>query len=173
MKSLISALFSAVLIFSTAPAFANAHQHHGHSEHQATYDCPMHPEVVGEKGDSCPKCGMDLEPTNKHAQKKHCPSAQQDESCDKCDKHQGKKHCPSANKDESCAKCDRHNGHNGKKHCPNSQKSHANHSNENLAQTANYDCPMHPEVVGEKGDSCPKCGMDLEPANTHKAHQHH
>lgn len=24
-----------------------------------------------------------------------------------------------------------------------------------------YDCPMHPEVVGDKPGSCPKCGMDL------------
>ena len=24
-----------------------------------------------------------------------------------------------------------------------------------------YACPMHPEVTGMKGDSCPKCGMDL------------
>ncbi|MGL5359181.1 MAG: heavy metal-binding domain-containing protein [Shewanella sp.] len=45
-----------------------------------------------------------------------------------------------------------------------------------------FDCPMHPEVTGNKGDSCPKCGMDLEPINaaaskgqeaSHKAHQHH
>lgn len=26
----------------------------------------------------------------------------------------------------------------------------------------NYACPMHPEVVGEKGDACPKCGMELK-----------
>lgn len=24
-----------------------------------------------------------------------------------------------------------------------------------------YACPMHPEVIGKKGDKCPKCGMDL------------
>lgn len=33
--------------------------------------------------------------------------------------------------------------------------------NEEDAETA-YACPMHPEVTGNKGDSCPKCGMDLE-----------
>lgn len=25
-----------------------------------------------------------------------------------------------------------------------------------------YACPMHAEVIGNKGDTCPKCGMDLE-----------
>lgn len=25
-----------------------------------------------------------------------------------------------------------------------------------------YACPMHPEVIGKEGDSCPKCGMKLE-----------
>lgn len=25
-----------------------------------------------------------------------------------------------------------------------------------------YACPMHPDIKGEKGDKCSKCGMDLE-----------
>ena len=24
-----------------------------------------------------------------------------------------------------------------------------------------YACSMHPEVIGKKGDKCPKCGMEL------------
>ena len=36
---------------------AGATEHSG--EH--TYACPMHPEVTGKAGDTCPKCGMDLE----------------------------------------------------------------------------------------------------------------
>lgn len=29
-----------------------------------------------------------------------------------------------------------------------------------------YICPMHPEVLGSKGDKCPKCKMDLVPKAT-------
>jgi hypothetical protein len=29
--------------------------------HVHTYACPMHPEVTGKEGDTCPKCGMKLE----------------------------------------------------------------------------------------------------------------
>jgi hypothetical protein len=35
----------------------NAHQH---ANHDSAYACPMHPEVKGNKGDKCPKCGMAL-----------------------------------------------------------------------------------------------------------------
>lgn len=40
----------------------NAHQH---ANHDSAYACPMHPEVKGNKGDKCPKCGMALSPVNK------------------------------------------------------------------------------------------------------------
>lgn len=43
---------------------------------------------------------------------------------------------------------------------------HDEHDHENGAteevDTANYACPMHPEVTGKKGDRCSKCGMYLE-----------
>lgn len=35
-----------------------------HIEHNAAYACPMHPEVTGDEGDKCPKCGMSLEKVN-------------------------------------------------------------------------------------------------------------
>ena len=57
------------------------------------------------------------------------------------------------------------------------------HDNANPQQQAQtYVCPMHPEVTGNKGDTCPKCGMNLEPkatevkkaeGTTHNAHEHH
>ncbi len=28
--------------------------------------------------------------------------------------------------------------------------------------TTVFSCPMHPDVTGKKGDTCPQCGMDLE-----------
>ena len=30
-------------------------------------------------------------------------------------------------------------------------------------KTAEYTCPMHPEVVSDSPGNCPKCGMALEP----------
>lgn len=36
------------------------------------------------------------------------------------------------------------------------------HNAEPATKQAAYDCPMHPEVTGKKGDTCSKCGMDLE-----------
>lgn len=32
----------------------------GHAESDEVYACPMHPEVTGKAGESCPKCGMKL-----------------------------------------------------------------------------------------------------------------
>lgn len=31
-------------------------------EQEVVYTCSMHPEVIGKKGDRCPKCEMDLVP---------------------------------------------------------------------------------------------------------------
>ncbi|MCC7531864.1 MAG: heavy metal translocating P-type ATPase [Candidatus Melainabacteria bacterium] len=37
------------------------------------------------------------------------------------------------------------------------------HPAEPVAKGSKYICPMHPEVISDKPDSCPKCGMALEP----------
>ena len=37
------------------------HTHHDHhKDHQQSYNCPMHPEVIKKAPGKCPKCGMDL-----------------------------------------------------------------------------------------------------------------
>lgn len=31
-----------------------------------------------------------------------------------------------------------------------------------------YSCPMHPDVTGDKGGTCPRCGMALVPKQPHQ-----
>ncbi|HEX6916151.1 MAG TPA: heavy metal-binding domain-containing protein [Chitinophagaceae bacterium] len=38
----------------------------------------------------------------------------------------------------------------------------ADAENSATAHTHSFTCPMHPEVTGKEGDTCPKCGMKLE-----------
>jgi len=40
-----------------------------------------------------------------------------------------------------------------------------NHTAQHDTTRNNYGCPMHPEVTGKEGDTCPKCGMKLEKIN--------
>jgi hypothetical protein len=35
-----------------------------------------------------------------------------------------------------------------------------------------YACPMHPEITGKKGDTCSKCGMNLEELEGEEGHEH-
>lgn len=38
---------------------------------EATYACPMHPEVTGKQNDTCSKCGMALEKVEEEASAEH------------------------------------------------------------------------------------------------------
>jgi transcription initiation factor IIE alpha subunit len=119
MKTLISLVLTVFILAASAPmAFAETHVHGQHGAQN--YHCPMHPEVKGQQGDTCPKCGMNLEQVK--ATSGHHHDAKR---CDDCPEHDKDNHMKSA-----------------------------------------YDCPMHPEVTGKKGDTCPKCGMNLEPVKT-------
>ncbi|NRB22254.1 heavy metal-binding domain-containing protein [Shewanella sp.] len=98
MKTLISLILSAFFLISLVPA-VSAHDHSQPQEHaqhhemKADHACPMHPEVTGEKGDTYPKCGMNLTaaqgaPTDTHA----CPmnpsiTGKEGDTCPKCGMH--------------------------------------------------------------------------------------
>lgn len=68
MKTLTNLALVALLMTSTSVfASATPHEHHHNNaapkeQAAAAYICPMHPEVTGNKDDTCPKCGMNLEP---------------------------------------------------------------------------------------------------------------
>lgn len=46
--------------------------------------------------------------------------------------------------------------------CNNSSADHDHTDSASATHTHTYSCPMHPEVTGKEGDTCPKCGMKLE-----------
>ncbi|WP_076413387.1 heavy metal-binding domain-containing protein [Shewanella sp. UCD-KL12] len=162
MKTLISLVLSAFIFISIAPAAtAGQHEHTQHKDHaqhhdmKADYDCPMHPEVTGKKGDTCPKCGMNLTKVES-SHSKHKAGCGED--CKSCPNHAGKhtaKHsadthaCPmnpaiTGKAGDTCHKC-------------------GMNLEPMQAKADTHACPMNPAITGKKGDTCPKCGMNLEP----------
>jgi len=81
MKTFISLVLSAFILVSMTTTVnaqqSQQHNNHGvhHSDNQSTksdnYVCPMHPEVTGQQGDTCPKCGMTLMPMQAKAESMH------------------------------------------------------------------------------------------------------
>ena len=155
MKTLISLILSAFILVSIVPA-VSAHEHsqeqkHAqHHEMKADHACPMHPEVTGEKGDTCPKCGMNLTAVK---------SASNGQSCDNCPHHKGGAHkhgatadthaCPmnpaiTGNEGDTCPKC-------------------GMNLEPMQAKADTHACPMNSKITGNEGDTCPKCGMNLKP----------
>lgn len=136
MKILLSLILSAFILVSVVP-MTIAHEHSQHQEHAQHHEtktdhaCPMHPEVTGKQGDTCPKCGMNLtQPQVTSEQHKNCTS------------------CPK----------------------------HKMHSHKHAKATSTHACPMNPSITGKEGDTCPKCGMNLEPmqakTDTQSTHHH-
>ncbi|MDH3419319.1 MAG: copper-translocating P-type ATPase [Gammaproteobacteria bacterium] len=128
----------------TAPESEHSsHCRHAHHDEphlrtaaQATYTCPMHPEVIQQGPGDCPKCAMALEPVVPTglgvATRWICPM------------------CPSVGEPEpgSCP------------HCGMALE----RSSPVLATTkTQWTCPMHPEIVRDGPGDCPICGMALEP----------
>ncbi len=156
MKTLISLVLSAFILISIALAVnAGQHEHTAHAQH-ADHACPMHPEVTGEKGDTCPKCGMNLTKVES-SHSKHKAGCGED--CKSCPNHANKhaaKHsadthaCPmnpaiTGKAGDTCHKCG------------------MNLETIQQAKADTHACPMNPAITGKKGDTCPKCGMNLEP----------
>jgi hypothetical protein len=62
MKNTIIFVVLSVFTLSACGSNSNEMNHNKDQQqhHEAQYTCPMHPEVTGNKGDECGKCGMEL-----------------------------------------------------------------------------------------------------------------
>ena len=157
-------------------------------ESEATYTCPMHPEVEQIGPGDCPKCGMALEvkgvPLVETKTEYTCPmhpEVIQNEpgSCPKCGMNlEPREAKPSHDHQHNAAveyTCPMHPEviENKPGSCPQCgmnlelRQSDTTHDAE-----VEYTCPMHPEVIQNEPGSCPKCGMFLEPRNKSPGTQH-
>jgi len=59
MKNLILVATFGLFLIPTISSCSNA-GNEKELKAEASFVCPMHPEVTGAKGDKCAKCGMDL-----------------------------------------------------------------------------------------------------------------
>jgi P-type Cu+ transporter len=124
-------------------------------EKKRKYTCPMHPEVISDKQGDCPKCKMKLV-LKKSIDTKHEKAATHhklEQNHETVKDGNGVFYCPMHCEDEktydqagSCPKCGMDLIEQPK-----------------LEQSAQYTCPMHPEVIKDQMGSCPICGMDLIP----------
>ncbi|WP_169308336.1 efflux RND transporter periplasmic adaptor subunit [Ferrimonas aestuarii] len=169
-----------VLSFAITPSFSVLAAGHGphaietasETPATATYACPMHLHQTGEKGDRCPECKMFLTPV---AAPYACPmhpdqTGKIGDRCDICNMYMTPVDNPETAAED-------HSGH-----AHSQQPAHevsftpatqmpqpefltkANSDTPQSGVTVKYVCPMHPHIVSDHpGETCPICGMDLEP----------
>tara|TARA_R110002051_G_scaffold7035_3_gene33032 strand:+ start:7046 stop:9070 length:2025 start_codon:yes stop_codon:yes gene_type:complete len=163
------------------------------------FTCPMHPEVVQDAPGNCPKCGMTLVPREAAASPNDghaMPEMEHEMSSETPTKTIATSHdhgthaaadasaqytCPMhpevvSDEPGNCPKCgmflvpvdakDKHEG-DGHGH----DHDHGTHSAADAS--AQYTCPMHPEVVSDEPGNCPKCGMFLVPVDAKDKHEGH
>jgi uncharacterized membrane protein len=125
----------------------------------AMHACPMHPGVCQSSPGNCPRCGTTLEPAE---------SAESSQSAEyTCPMH------PEvvASEPGRCPKCGmalelrtaavEEGGEHHEHHAHGEHAGH--HPAMSAAETVEYTCPMHSEIVRSAPGQCPKCGMVLVP----------
>jgi Cu(I)/Ag(I) efflux system membrane fusion protein/cobalt-zinc-cadmium efflux system membrane fusion protein len=149
-------ILSGVFLFGLGSCGSEAkHDHKAESMEEVAlkYVCPMHPEEVSDKKESCAICGMFLVPAT-YACPMH-PEHVSDE----------KGRCPDCGMflvpvDEGKSEEIEENENSEIKH---EEHQHSSTGNDAQSDKALYHCPMHPTyIVDQKGD-CPICGMSLVP----------
>ncbi|EGM67999.1 copper-transporting ATPase domain protein [Shewanella sp. HN-41] len=58
--ALVAFLMTSTGVFATTTPHEHHHDNASPQEQAQTYSCPMHPEVTGTKGDTCPKMWYEL-----------------------------------------------------------------------------------------------------------------
>jgi hypothetical protein len=65
MRTLVFSLIASLALYSCSNEKTTENKETDSAKvndgHEHVYRCPMHPEVTGKEGDTCPKCGMKLE----------------------------------------------------------------------------------------------------------------
>ncbi|WP_051201815.1 efflux RND transporter periplasmic adaptor subunit [Ferrimonas senticii] len=132
------------------------------------YRCPMHPDETGALNDRCSICNMFINepvPAATAEPLYRCPMHPDETGAlnDRCSI------CNMFINEPVPADSDPHAAHNHPEPVASPVAAalaplpSALPSATSSETTTQYLCPMHPHIVGEEGDTCPICGMDLEP----------
>ncbi len=145
------------------PAYSSSNLPENFKDHIGEYYCPMFCEgdtIYPEKGD-CPVCNMHLEEItdelvkksgtkNHHHSHQHDHQHHQHEPLKVTDAKAGKYYCPMF--------CEGDKVYDSNVGCPVCGMDLVKYPEK---KTAQYTCPMHPEIIRNEPGDCPICGMDL------------